>query len=171
MGGGPNLRRAWCERPTVSGTVTAGITVVLLLVTATVLVIPAVFSLVPISPDADAVTLCLPGIGPLQRFADGLRGEREELAYIHEHVHMKQCQSFGATAFARLLVTPHGRLALEAPALCAEVAVLSIRGADRDRLMAWTVETLVTEYFDDGEVGRREIADAVNGVCGGVSSE
>jgi hypothetical protein len=64
------------------------------------------------------------------------------------------------------VTTPQGRLTLEAQALCAEAAVLSIRGADRERLSDQAVEALASEYFSDSDLGRREIVDAVDSACG-----
>jgi hypothetical protein len=153
-------------RPTVSGMVTAGASLLALAVASVFILIPTVFYTIPISPEASAVTLCLPGIGPLQRFSEDLRGEQEERTYIHEGVHADQCRRFGATWYTRQAATPQGRLPLEAQALCAEVAVLSRRGADRQRLLDWAVETLVTEYFEDGSVPRLDITAAVEGACG-----
>ncbi len=158
-------------RPTVSGMVTAGVSLMLLAVASVLLLIPTVFYVTPISPGADAATLCLPGIGPLQRFRDDLRGDEEERTHIHERAHADQCRSFGATRYAQLAATPEGRLTLEAQALCAEVAVLSRRGADLKRLLDWTVETLVTEYFEGGLVPRRDIVVAVGGACGEVMGD
>ena len=154
------------RRPTVSGVVTAGVTVVLVMVASVILVIPAVFSVMPISPEAQAVTLCLPGIGPLQRFRDDLRGEMVELVFIHEGVHAEQCRTLGAAGYARRVSTPHGRLAMEAGALCAEAKVLWMRGVDRARVVDRTVETLAIGYFRDGGVTREEIAAAVDDACG-----
>jgi hypothetical protein len=162
-----STRRArWLEPPTLAGTVHAGVVVGLLLIVSVLGVIPAVFVVAPISPEADAVTLCLPGVGPVQRFTEDLGGEREELVYIHEGVHAKQCRSLGATAFAQRVTTPDGRLALEAGALCAEVAVLAMRGADRARMRNRTVELLASEYFGDGTVRLSEITAAVDDACG-----
>lgn len=134
-----------------------------------VLLIPTVFFLLPISPEADAVTLCLPGIGPLQRFRDDLEGTQEEVVHIHERVHAEQCRKFGATWYAGRAVTRSGRLNMEAQALCAEVAVLSLRGEDRHRLLDRTVETLAVGYFEDSAVPRREISAAVDRACGAYS--
>ena len=158
-------------RPTVSGMVTAGASVMVLAAVTVLLLVPTVFYVIPISPDAAAATLCLPGIGPIQRFRDDLHGEQEERTYIHEGVHADQCRRFGVTLYNRRTATPEGRLPLEAEALCAEVAVLSRRGADPQRLVDWTVESLATEYFDDGSVSRRDIASAVDGACGSVTAE
>ncbi len=159
------------SRPTVSGMVTAGVSLILLAAVSVLLLVPMVFYLVPIPPEAAAVTLCLPGIGPLQRFGDDLPREQEERMYIHEGVHADQCQRFGATWYARRVATPEGRLTLEAQALCAEVAMLSRRGSDPQGLRDRTVEILATEYFEDGSVPRSDIAAAVDGACGLVLSD
>jgi len=155
--------------PTVSGMVTASASVMMLAAVSVLLLIPTVFYVIPIPPDADAATLCLPGLGPLQRFREGLQGEREERTYIHEGVHADQCRKFGATWYAQRTVSPEGRLTMEAQAFCAEVAVLSRRGADAQRLLDWTVETLATEYLEDGSLARQDIALAVDGACAGVT--
>ena len=166
---GPERTRL--ARPTVSGMVTAGVSLMLLAAVSVLLLVPTVFYLVPIPPEAAAVTLCLPGIGPLQRFREDLPREQEERMYIHEGVHADQCQRFGATWYARRASTPQGRLTLEAQALCAEVEVLSRRGSDRQGLRDRTVEILATEYFEDGSVPRRDIALAVDGACRAVGLE
>ena len=136
-----------------------------------VVVIPSVFLLLPFPAQADAVTLCLPGIGPLQKFNEDLEGELEEVVYIHESVHAEQCRSLGATQYATQYTTLAGRLALEAEAFCAEVEVLSGRGAARDRLMDRTVETLVTSYFEGDQMPRSEVLAAVETACGGVLAD
>jgi hypothetical protein len=164
--GGAGLARR--TSPTASGMVTAAGSLLVLGVASVVLLIPTVFFLVPISPEADAVTLCVPGIGPLQRFRDDLQGDQEEVVFIHERAHAEQCRKYGATWYARRATTRFGRLTMEAQALCAEVAVLSLRGGDRQRLLDRTVETLVVEYFEDGAVPRREISTAVHRACGAL---
>ena len=166
----PNWMWARAERPaspTVAGMMGAAATVSALAAMSLVLLIPVVFLLVPVSPQADAVTLCVPGIGPLQQFREDLEGELEEVVFIHEGVHAEQCRWLGAAQYAGLYATPAGRLELEAEAFCAEVEVLSGRGAERERLLDRTVETLATSYFEDGQVPRTEIWAAVDLACGG----
>src|SRR6056297_1044728 len=118
----------WAVSPTVQGVVKAAIALTLLGVGSLLLLVPAVFFIMPMPHDVDAVTLCLPGVGPLQRFRDGLEGQHEELVFIHENVHAEQCRAFGPAWYAKQAVSQPGRLALEAPALCAEVSLLSRRG-------------------------------------------
>ena len=162
-------KRAWVRSdpvarpasPTVSGLLEAAATLWGLGVLSVLVVIPSVFLLLPLSPEADAVTLCLPGIGPLQQFRQDLEGEQEEVVYIHESVHAEQCRWLGATQYAKRNGTLSGRLTLEAEAFCAEVEVLSGRGAARDRLVDRTVETLVTSYFEGDPMPRSEIQAAV----------
>lgn len=153
------------------GMASAVATFALLAVGILVLLIPAVFFLVPIPSDVDAMTLCVPGMGPLQRFSDGLEGEHEEMVHVHENVHAEQCRTFGPLWYARHAVTPSGRLALEAPALCAEVVALSARGADRTRLKDRTVEALSSGYIERGRVPRWQIAAAVDRACGGDAGD
>lgn len=158
-------------RPTVSGIVTAGACILLLTTISVLLLIPSVFYLIPIPHEADALTLCLPGIGPVQRFKDGLHPTQEELTFIHEAAHARQCRALGAAWYARQAVTPRGRLVLEVRALCAEAAVLAGRGADRSRLRDWTLEALRSEYFDDGAVSAQDIAAAVDDKCFGAMGD
>lgn len=157
--------------PTVRGMVTAATAVGLLGAVSLLLLVPAVFFLIPLPHDVDAVTLCLPGVGPLQRFRDGLEGQYEELVFIHEKVHAEQCRAFGPARYARQVVTQSGRLALEAPALCAEVAVLSRRGEDHARLVDRTVEALMSGYLERGRVPRRDISAAVDRACATAEAE
>jgi hypothetical protein len=156
------------EKPTVSGVVTAGVAILLTAAISVFFLVPSVFYIVPLPAEADAATLCLPGVGPLQRFRDDLRADDEERAHIHEDVHADQCREFGAAWYALRMTTAQGRLTLEAPALCAEVALLTRRRAEPQRLLDWTVETLATEYFEDGSVALQDIVVAVKGACAGV---
>ena len=152
--------------PTVSGLMTAAATVAAITAMSLLILIPAVFFILPISPRADAVTLCLPGIGPLQQFREDLEGEEEEVVHIHENAHAEQCRWLGAAQYAQLYGTALGRLELEAEAYCAEVEVLSLRGAVRERLLDRTVETLMTSYFDEGQMPRSAVWAAVDLACG-----
>lgn len=152
----------------VRAILTAVASLVLMVVVSVLIVVPAALYVLPISPTTGSATLCLPGIGPLQRFQNSLRGGQDEQANIHEGVHAGQCRRFGASLYAQRVATPEGRLALEAEALCAEAAVLSRRGADRQSLFDLTVETLAVQYFSDGSVARREIALAVDQACSQV---
>ena len=164
----PVARRA---SPTVSGLLSAAATLWALGAISLMVVIPSVFLLLPFSAQADAVTLCLPGIGPLQQFSEDLEGEREEVVYIHERVHAEQCRWLGATRYAKRYGTLSGRLTLEAEAFCAEVTVLSRRGAERDRLMDRTVETLMTSYFEGDHMPRSEVLAAVKTACVGTLTD
>jgi len=167
----PGPRALPSARPTVSGMITAGVSVLLLAATSLLLLVPAVFSFVPLPAETAALTLCIPGIGPLHRFSGALTPEEEELTYIHEGVHAAKCRKFGSLWYARQTVTARGRLTLEAHALCAEAAVLSIRGGDRDRLLAWTEETLSTGYLTGTGVSRAEVSAMVRGACATLSAE
>ena len=170
----PRVRANFAVRlasPTVSGLLSAAATLWALGAISLMVVIPSVFLLLPFSAQADAVTLCLPGIGPLQQFSEDLEGEQEEVVYIHESVHAEQCRWLGATQYAKRYGTLSGRLTLEAEAFCAEVAVLSGRGASRERLIDRTVETLVTSYFEGDQMPRSEVLAAVETACGGMQAD
>jgi hypothetical protein len=147
------------------------VTAAFLVIITFLLVIPVVFSIVPISAEAEAVTLCLPGIGPVQRFTEDLSGQQEERVYLHEGVHAEQCRELGATWFARKVTNPQGRLAMEVQALCAEANMRALRGADRQREVDLAIEILATEYFSEGDVGLQEITVAVERSCGVTMSE
>ncbi len=157
--------------PTLSGLLSAAATLWAVGALSLVVVIPSVFLLLPFSSEADAVTLCLPGIGPLQQFREDLEGEQEEVVYLHESVHAEQCRSLGAAQYANRYRTLPGRLALEAEAFCAEVNMLSRRGAVRERLIDRTVETLVTSYFEGDQIPRSEVLAAVEMSCVGTLAD
>jgi hypothetical protein len=164
--------RIWAQArrskiPSVSGMAEAAATVSALAAMSLVVLVPAIFLLLPVSPKADGVTLCVPGIGPLQQFRDDLDEKQEEVVFIHEAAHAEQCRWLGAARYAKLYGSASGKLELEAEAFCAEIEVLSLRGAARDRLMDQAVETLMTGYFDDGQWTRSEVSTAVDLACGG----
>jgi hypothetical protein len=161
-----HLSRVGLVRPTVSGVATAGATVLVLGFATLLLVVPSVFYLTPMPEDADGVTLCLPGVGPVLRVREGLPPDQEELAFIHEGVHAEQCRTYGALWYARQASSPRGRLTLEAPALCAEVAVLAGRGGDEERLIDSAVAALVTDYLEDDPVPGWEVIAAMQRTCG-----
>ena len=125
--------------------VTAVRLAVLVTVTAAI-VVPVAFFVLPVPARADGVTLCLPGIGPLQQFAEGLEGDQEEVVHLHERVHAAQCRRLGAAVYASTYWRAPGRIALEAEALCAEFGLLAAQGSDPDRLLDQTVEALYNGY-------------------------
>jgi len=172
--GAPGTRRTWLKAPTAAGLLHAAAGLLPIGAATILLLIPAVFFLVPLAPEVDAMTLCLPGVGPVHRFREDLQEDEEEVVFLHERVHADQCRRLGATGYARKAATPQGRLRLEAEALCAEVTVRAARGDDRQWLVEWTVEALQNEYFPGGEVTHEEITAAVGSACGeppGVPSE
>ena len=160
-------RAARSKSPTASGVAEAAATLSALAAMSLVVLVPAIFFLLPVSPKADGVTLCVPGIGPLQQFRDDLDEKQEEVVFIHEGAHAEQCRWLGAARYAKLYGSASGRLELEAEAFCAEVEVLSSRGAVRTRLMDQPVETLMTSYFDEGQMTRSEVSTAVDLACRG----
>ena len=129
------------------------------------LVVPVGFFILPVPTRADGVTLCLPGIGPLQQFAEGLEGKQEEIVHLHERAHADQCRRLGAVAFAALYWRAPGRIALEAEALCAEFELFTASGADPAGLLDQTVEALYRGYRNGGAVPRLEVRRIVEEVC------
>ena len=164
-------RAARSKNPTVTGVVEAAATLSALAAMSLMVLVPAIFFMLPFSSRAEGVTLCLPGIGPLQQFRDDLGEDQEEVVFIHEGAHAEQCRWLGAARYAKLYGTAPGKLELEAEAFCAEIEMLSRRGAARDRLMDQTVETLMTGYFDDGEMARSDVSAAVDSACGGSTAD
>jgi hypothetical protein len=163
--GNSDRRRRWLRRPTVSGLVAASAGVLPIAAMTLLLLVPVIFFLVPLAPEVDAMTLCLPAVGPLHRFRDDLGAHEEEVVYLHERIHADQCRRLGATGYARLASSAGGRLKLESEALCAEVKMLVLRGRDREELMGWMMDALENEYFRPGEVTRDEIEVAVRWSC------
>ena len=145
--------------------VTAARLAVVAMVTAGI-VVPVAFFLLPVPARADGVTLCLPGIGPLQQFAEGLEGDQEEVVHLHERVHAAQCRRLGAAVYASTYWRAPGRIALEAEALCAEFGLRAAQGSDPDQLLDQTVEALYNGYRNRQTVPRAEVRRIVEGVCG-----
>ncbi|MDT8341086.1 MAG: hypothetical protein RQ751_06200 [Longimicrobiales bacterium] len=159
------------ERPTVSGVVTAAASVLALGAATVFFLVPTLFYVLPVPEGVDAVTLCVPGLGPLHHVSDGLSPEQEELTWVHEAVHAEQCRSFGALWYARQAVSARGRLTLEARALCAEAVLLVRRGGDPDRLLVHTENVLYAEYLDGSGIDRPAVAHAVRAACGPLIPE
>lgn len=134
-------------------------------------VVPIAFTLLPVPAGADAVTLCFPGIGPLQQFSGDLSDELEEVVMVHERVHAEQCRSMGATAWAARYQTLHGRIELEAEAFCAEIDLLASRGIDREDLLEPRVEILHHGYRTGDAYSEAEVREIMRATCGsGVAS-
>lgn len=139
-------------------------------VLAAFVVVPAIFFLRPVPAGADAVTLCMPGLGPLQQFARDLDGDLEEVVLVHEETHARQCRALGAAEWMVRYGTLRGRMELEAEAFCAEVELLAARGADRERLIEPRVEVLYEGYRNDGTLSMAQVREIVRAACvpGGV---
>ncbi len=128
-------------------------------------VVPAAFILTPIPRGADGVTLCLPWLGPLQQFADGLDPELDEIVHIHERIHADQCRRLGAVQYARTYLHDEGMIALEAEAFCAEARILSLRGKNTGPWVSKIVETLYFEYPHDESLRFPDIERIVGAWC------
>lgn len=131
-------------------------------------VVPIAFTLLPVPAGADAVTLCFPGIGPLQQFSGDLSEELEEIVVVHERVHAEQCRSLGAAAWATRYQTLRGRIELEAEAFCAEIDHLAARGLDRDALLEPRVEILRHGYRTRDAYTSDEVREIMRSACDGT---
>jgi len=129
-------------------------------------VVPIAFTLLPVPAGADAVTLCFPGVGPLQQFSRDLTGELEEIVVVHEHAHAEQCRAMGAAAWAARYRTVRGRIELEAEAFCAEIDLLAGRGLDRESLIEPRVEILGQGYRNHGALSADEVRAIIRATCG-----
>lgn len=128
-------------------------------------IVPTVFLLLPLPEGAEGITLCLPGIGPMQQFAAGLDEDVEELVHIHERIHAEQCRRLGSLAFARAYLRDEGMLTLEAEAFCAEAHTLALRGHDTRSWVSRIVEALYHDYPHAGRVGYPDIVRIVQEWC------
>jgi hypothetical protein len=129
-------------------------------------VVPVAFTLLPVPAGADAVTLCFPGVGPLQQFSGDLTGELEEIVFVHEQVHADQCRAMGATAWAARYRTVRGRIELEAEAFCAEIDLLTGRGFEREALMEPRVQMLRNGYGNHDALSEDEVRAIMQATCG-----
>jgi len=76
--------------------------------------------LLPFPQREEAVTLCYPVVGPVQRFNLDLSGAALARTRAHEAAHAAQCRRDGAIWHFVRGVFPSNRLAAEAEAYCAE---------------------------------------------------
>ena len=157
---GPTGRRSPARVVRVLGSVGAASMI------GTFAVVPIAFTLLPVPAGADAVTLCFPGIGPLQQFSGDLSDELEEVVMVHEKVHAEQCRSMGAAVWAARYRTPAGRVELEAEAFCAEVELLAARGGDREGLLEPRVEILQHGYRTRDAYTTAEVHEIMRATCG-----
>jgi hypothetical protein len=130
-----------------------------------ILAVPAGFLLLPLPPSADGLTLCLPGLGPVQRVADDVVGEHEDVVFTHEGIHAEQCQRLGPVRYAATVLDPRGNLRLEAEAFCAEIRLLTRRGAAPEPLLEETVRALTYGYGNRGRVPAIEVRRIVLETC------
>src|SRR4051812_15745262 len=78
--------------------------------------------LLPFPKSAEALTLCYPFVGPVQRFNADLSGSALGRTRAHENVHAAQCRRDGAIWHFVQGAFPSKRLATEAAAYCAEAS-------------------------------------------------
>lgn len=127
--------------------------------------VPAAFVLMPMPRGADGITLCMPLIGPMQQFAEGMDPELEEIVHIHERVHATQCRTLGAATYAKTYLDGEGMIALEAEAFCAEAATLAHRGRDTGPWVSRIIETLYFDYPHSDELAYSDVVRIVSAWC------
>lgn len=127
--------------------------------------IPAAFILMPMPRGADGITLCMPMIGPMQQFAEGMDPELEEIVHIHERVHASQCRRMGALTYAKTYLDGEGMIALEAEAFCAEAATLARRGRNTGPWVSRIMETLYFDYPHSADLSYSDVVRIVGAWC------
>ena len=118
-----------------------------LVLTGSVLATFALPVLFPLPQRAEGLTLCYPGVGPVQRFNPNLSDSALARTRAHEAAHANQCRRDGAIWHFVRGVVPSQRLAAEAEAYCAEANFGVAKGGearleyariqDELREMAW----------------------------------
>jgi hypothetical protein len=103
-----------------------------LVLTISVLATLALPMVLPVPRKEEALTLCYPVFGPVQRFNPDLSDSELARTRAHEAVHAIQCRRDGAIWHFVRRVRPSQRLAAEAEAYCAEAKFgVSIGGQAR----------------------------------------
>ena len=100
------------------------------------------FWMQPYSAGQEGATVCLPIIGPAQRFNPDIPDSTLRGVLVHENVHAVQCRRNGF--FGQLFRTQRtlGRLGIEAEAQCAEARWHRARGEDPRRLFLFAADAL-----------------------------
>jgi hypothetical protein len=96
--------------------------------TVSVLVMLALPVVLPVPKMEEALTLCYPVVGPIQRFNPDLSDSDGARTRAHEAAHATQCRREGAILHFVRRVIPSQRLAAEAEAYCAEAKFGVSRG-------------------------------------------
>lgn len=91
-----------------------------LVLTLSVLAILSLPLVLPVPKKEEALTLCYPVVGPVQRFNPDLSDLELARTRAHEAAHATQCRRDGAVWHFVRRVLPRQRLAAEAEAYCAE---------------------------------------------------
>lgn len=128
-------------------------------------IIPGAFLLLPMPRGADGITLCLPLIGPLQQFAEGLDEDLDEMVHLHERIHAEQCHRLGSYQYARTYLHDEGMIALEAEAFCAEAEMLALRGLETGPWVSRIIETLYYDYPHSDQVVYADVLRIVDAWC------
>lgn len=127
--------------------------------------VPAAFVLMPMPRGADGITLCMPIVGPMQQFAEGMEAELDEIVHIHERVHATQCRRLGAFNYARTYLDAEGMMELEAEAFCAEARILRRRGKNTGPWVSKIIETLYFDYPHGDDLAYSDVVRIVGAWC------
>lgn len=129
------------------------------------------FRIVPIPADTDAMTLCFPITGPVQRFRKDIEPEYLPLIQAHEAVHAEQCRRMGAIDYFTNSQNAHGRISSEAEAYCAELRLQVGQGYDAGQLVNGMVDAMRMGYGTEGGVSVAEIRVLLAAYCGELVPE
>jgi hypothetical protein len=126
------------------------------------------FRVLPIPEGLDAITLCFPVTGPVQRFSKNIEAERRQLVHIHEAVHAEQCRTMGPIRYLTTSRTAQGRLFFESAAFCAELRAQVKQGFDAEQLSTAMVHALFLGYGNKGTMSEPEIRAMFQKHCSDV---
>ena len=123
------------------------------------------FRVVPLPAGMDAITMCFPITGPVQRFSREIEPERRELVQVHEGAHAAQCKRLGALAYLTSSRSARGRLELEAEAFCAELRVHAGHNINTEQMSRDMAHALFTGYRNEQRVSENEIQGMLQKTC------
>jgi hypothetical protein len=127
----------------------------------------ATFSLplvLPVPREEEALTLCYPVVGPVQRFNPDLSDSELARTRAHEAAHATQCRHDGAIWHFVRRVHPSQRLAAEAEAYCAE-AKFGVSIGGRARLEYARIQDELREMPWFRRFSSKELNDSLASRC------
>ena len=124
----------------------ATIRIILISAVALVALVLAGLFVLPFPKNADAITLCVPVLGPVQRFNERASPEERRITRIHEAVHARQCLDEGAAKYLLASLNDAARITHEAQAYCAEVLDVRRRGAESGPAVRFAIAALSLGY-------------------------